>query len=895
MFVCAGKICPERCTCKNRAVSCVAKHLRTVPDNLPHDVSKLILSDNVIERLTNIDFVGCHLLVELHLGENRIQDIQSNTFNSTPRLNNLVLRINKLRYSSLPVDAFAGLKNLQFLDLSYNFGNESVHYNGPLFVQLTNLFYLAIDGIRGVTFPIELSRLQKLKNLRIYGQLDTVTNSTFEKLNRSTITTLYINAYTSLQTLEPQSFMYLTQLKELRLCYNEMLGLKNASRAWYGLQFTKIKILNLSGMTSFDEDEVAVEDDFFNFLEHTKIETLLLNGNYITRIAPRFAASLRYLTLLNLNDNRLSAGVDRLIDDLAKLPELRYLLVQRQLPASTPYGISHVGRNIQKAINDETIRTDERHVDGANDNFPPIQQCRSHVWLKCPQADLTFISSAIRQSDKVINRFEKHQRPICFAIPPKLIHAALDEAIATESHILPQVVITGGKNLKALRLGMNGLQRIEGPIYFTEPVTNISIDLKDNQISCLAPQLFRNSSMNGSYIGELNLAGNRLADQLRGDKTGVIFQYYERLSKLNLSRNAIKTLNHRTFEKLPNLRILDLSMNSLRTIEFKFDHMSRLQYLDLSDNLIADLNDSLRMTFSTMFKANGSKLKLNLNGNPLQCSCQTLNFLQWLQLNRHQMNTFGTYTCLYSNTYVAFSRLSDYILVDLAYECSTKTAVIVSGSLLGLVLLLVAVSACCYRHRWEIRYACLKWTRQGQRYQQIVDRPLHYEYDAFVIYDSGDRNWVNDHLVPHLEERHLADMNDESLRDDSVNGFSNRLRLCVHERDFPPGHEIIGNIWSRMERSRKVILVVSRNFTESYYCDYEMNLARMQSVEQGRNVIVPILLELPDVEKVSDCLHWILRKLTYLEWPQNEGEQDEFWQRLQDVLSNDGGDSLFSR
>ena len=124
---------------------------------------------------------------------------------------------------------------------------------------------------------------------------------------------------------------------------------------------------------------------------------------------------------------------------------------------------------------------------------------------------------------------------------------------------------------------------------------------------------------------------------------------------------------------------------------------------------------------------------------------------------------------------------------------------------------------------------------------------------------------------------------------------SMQICLCVHERDFAPGEEIISNIWTKMERSRKVILVVSSNFTTSHYCDYEMNLARMYCVEQGRNLIIPILLELPNVNAVSDCLHWILRRLTYLEWPKQETEQIEFWEKLSEVLRDNDGDRLFKR
>jgi TIR domain len=270
-----------------------------------------------------------------------------------------------------------------------------------------------------------------------------------------------------------------------------------------------------------------------------------------------------------------------------------------------------------------------------------------------------------------------------------------------------------------------------------------------------------------------------------------------------------------------------------------------------------------------------------LSGNPVQCSCHTLNFLRWMESNKRSLSDFSEYSCFFVNGYLPFTKLSSDILVTLDYECSKGTTVIVSGTLLGLGLILMAASACCYRHRWEIRYACLKLTQRGQRYQKIINEPVEYEYDAFVVYDSEDRQWVNDQLLPHLElQVNTAE------RDITSSPRPDILRLCVHERDFPPGQEIIGNIWNKMEHSRKVILVVSKNFTKSHYCDYEMNLARMQSIEQGRSLLIPILLELPDVDRVSDCLHWVLRRVTYLEWPQSDAEQDQFWKKLKMVLNN---------
>jgi len=88
-----------------------------------------------------------------------------------------------------------------------------------------------------------------------------------------------------------------------------------------------------------------------------------------------------------------------------------------------------------------------------------------------------------------------------------------------------------------------------------------------------------------------------------------------------------------------------------------------------------------------------------------------------------------------------------------------------------------------------------------------------------------------------------------------------------------------------MEESRKVILVISRNFTRSNYCKYEIDLARMLSVEKGRNLIVPVMLEDVRMEDMSDSLRWIVRKLTYIERPQWEPDREEFWQRLRETVT----------
>ena len=215
---------------------------------------------------------------------------------------------------------------------------------------------------------------------------------------------------------------------------------------------------------------------------------------------------------------------------------------------------------------------------------------------------------------------------------------------------------------------------------------------------------------------------------------------------------------------------------------------------------------------------------------------------------------------------------------NFSYECYKKLAVEVTGTLFGLVLVLLAISVCLFRYRWEIRYFCLRFTQRSKQYQLHVNQQTHYDYDAFVVYDSGDRDWVNQQLLTNLE-------GDDEVQNDQLAGeVPHNMRLCVHERDFPPGEDILGNIWNKMEHSRKTILVLSKSFTRSHYCNYEVQLARMNSVEQARNLIIPVLLEPVDIKDMSECLRWIVRKLTYIEWPQHETDREEFWQKLRQSI-----------
>ncbi|XP_068084405.1 toll-like receptor 13 [Anabrus simplex] len=145
---------------------------------------------------------------------------------------------------------------------------------------------------------------------------------------------------------------------------------------------------------------------------------------------------------------------------------------------------------------------------------------------------------------------------------------------------------------------------------------------------------------------------------------------------------------------------------------------------------------------------------------------------------------------------------------------------------------------------------------------------LECEYDVFVCHSHMDVGWVHHELVPNLE-------ND-----------GDGHRLCIHYRNFPLGSLIEQNIESAMNRSRKVIAVVTRAFLESYWCMLELTYAWIKMVSEGRNYIIVIELERLPKDKLPPILSYLMHSRTYLEWPKEPTDalKQECWRRVLKAL-----------
>ncbi|KAK5640280.1 hypothetical protein RI129_011091 [Pyrocoelia pectoralis] len=161
----------------------------------------LNLSHNKIEMVQSNTFESFERLKGLFLDYNRIHRLESDSFSFL--INLLALHISNNRLENIPINAFVGLLSLQLLDLSHNQLQSTVKFVLPSDMHTLNLSYNNITHLVPRTFA-------KLSNLKI---LD---------LSNNFIHTTHKDVFTNLENLDILDLSYneidnldLSQLKNL--------------------------------------------------------------------------------------------------------------------------------------------------------------------------------------------------------------------------------------------------------------------------------------------------------------------------------------------------------------------------------------------------------------------------------------------------------------------------------------------------------------------------------------------------------------------------------------------------------------------------------------------------------------------------------------------------------
>ncbi|XP_024937817.1 protein artichoke isoform X2 [Cephus cinctus] len=595
----------------NNDLSHVAE-LRSVLEALPR-LKFLDASYNQLEEIPFGALRGHRTLERLHLDHNRLNFLQRETFTAMPALRELRLRNNSL--TNLIEVPFWNLPALKGLDLSENYFR---HIEPRLLANLPNLRRLDLSG-NSITLiePQSFMRVPALEHINI--------------------------SRNALSAIHPMTFRHLSNLYELDIGWNRLVEVvPGLPRNIEHLHMPMNRILVLPPTTSPD-------------LALPVLKSLDISANGIERISPGSLNGLSNLRKLNFGYNSLRLLEDGTFDGLSRLEQLDLrnnnlvsihgrsfrsmgILVDLNLMGNrlemirpeifqenSRLEILDLSRNHLKHIPHATfINTRDLRELYASHNTLTELPGSLHDLKGLQVLDLSFNNLNILSPEtlssltsllelKLVRNKIRELKEGAFDRLPRLSLIDLEN---NDLRVIERNAIRALPELQALRLGKNRLQSIPNGAFSELPLLQ-SAELQENHLQEIAGGAF----INVPHLLFLNLSYNMLPSL---DHVGL--ESLRSLEVLDLSNNRLSRIASESLAPMEWLVELKMDNNRICTIQGSpFDDMPRLRVLSLRNNRMASVSENA-------FKRLRSNIAiLDIDGNPLSCSCGMLWLRGWLQ------------------------------------------------------------------------------------------------------------------------------------------------------------------------------------------------------------------------------------------------------------------------
>ncbi|XP_032088352.1 toll-like receptor 4 [Thamnophis elegans] len=345
----------------------------------------------------------------------------------------------------------------------------------------------------------------------------------------------------------------------------------------------------------------------------------------------------------------------------------------------------------------------------------------------------------------------------------------------------------------------------------------------------------------------LKMAGNSFANNQLVDN----FRNLTKLHFLDISNCQLSHISLSSLTSLRELRLLNVSHNKLLGLHPEtYLHIPLLTTLDFHNNQLSALTEEDLKNLPAGLKY------LDLSENLFDCSCNHAGFLRWAKNSSALLRNVQHMLC-YSPPELKNVRVMDFVLASCGISITT-VAVSVT-----VVLVLIVIAILCYKYYFYLYYGMVLFLRNRSSDEKETI------YDAFVIFSSKDQEWVKQELQQPLEEELPY------------------FRLCLFYRDFIPGVSIITNIIKEgFQSSRKVIAVVSDDFLESRWCNFELEVAQSWQLVESKASLIFVVLEGVDKAALNRKLGLFryLRRNTFLNWKDRDLSRHVFLRQLRSAL-----------
>ena len=460
---------------------------------------------------------------------------------------------------------------------------------------------------------------------------------------------------------------------------------------------------------------------------------------------------------------------------------------------------------------------------------------------------------------------------------PKLRYLNLQENHGSIQSI-PDGFIENLPNLDILNLDNTHLAYIHELAFSSSSLKTLYLSEVIIDLMYVSSKIFLHArNISTIWMNQLNRA-HQTTDEIltSNDFFKLAFMNMPTLRNLSLVAVGLNQVWGSMFRGTLNIRFLDLSENYITTVESNvLLNLRVLEYLSLDNNHLTTIN-------SSMVPVNGSTcLHLNLSLNPFRCDCHLKELKQWMSSScsddteKNRTNIIlgddkKNYHCSMPSEQLIIDYNPDDDCPKPGVLFAYKLSVFFSA---GLCITTFVISV-VFRFRHHLYYLYIHMRTKRRTYRELEDIG-NYQYDAFISYNHNDTWWVVNVLRPLLEGKH-------------------GMKLCLHDRDWLAGRDIVDNILSSIEDSRKTVLVVTNAYACSNWCQLELTMAQHQLFAEDKNNLVLILKEDIIDELVTPRLALQMKQNTYIAWDDSEMGEKVFWEKLVRAIKKPTGSLKYS-
>ncbi|XP_056145339.1 toll-like receptor 8 [Lampris incognitus] len=889
--------------------------LRRVPSNLPPSLRVLEIDNNNILVLDSKGLSGIWKVTQLFLSRNcyfwnpcgkhltitnnsfsvmtqlLIVDLSHNNLTRVPKglpesVHTLELSSNGIQY--IFEDDFRGLPNLKILKLQ---GNCPRCETSPYPCVTCHNISLGIH-------PRAFANLRLLETLHLAGNsLTSLETSWFENLRNLKELFLSFNFLKNAITGEVDFLSYLARLEKIDLSFN--FGLKSYPKtiklSQNFSQLSSLTTLHLEGLV-FKE----IGPDTLSPLHALRnLSALNLGTNFIVRSNSATFSKFCHLKMIYLAENRLypisvtathaDAGQGDQLSSGSSSP-----LLLRPYPKDQNYKLSH-GLIKQECFDSGRVLI----LSSNNLFFISPEQFRGYGDIACLNLSGNGFSAALNGTE-----FSSLPNLTYLDLSFNKIDLAYDNAfrelkrlevldLSYNAHYFVAYGVTHNLNflrnlpaLRVLNMSHNSISTLTTKAMCSNSLSELQF--QNNNLGTLWKE--RDGSYDQLFTNLTNLT---ILDISFNSITNILDRVYENLPRnltiLRMSHNSLTEFKWGQLKGFRQIHILDLSFNSLsyvpailsnvshtlRLLDLSYNHIyhlsngflngtESLKTLYLSHNKLTIINQS---TFSS--KAENHIETLYLQGNPLHCTCDSLDFILWIEDNKNVKipRLITEVTC----ETPANKKGQPIILFDINQCVNDSEAFFIWILSSTFIVATMVVTTIAHIFYWDAFYVLyfLRAKLKGYHSSSSSDSV----YDVFVVYDTRDpqvSEWVLGHLRTQLEED-----GDKSQP------------LCLEERDWPLGVPLVDNLTQSIRYSRKTLFVLTEAYVKTGVFRLAMLLAHQRLLDENVDVIVLLMLE--PVLRQSHFLR--LRKRlcerSVVEWPRTAAAEPWFWQNLRNVVRVD--------